>query len=146
MAPADPELPSTPSVAKAAKSESEPAIATAPVSQNLPGGRTGAVVQVDSGHFGARTYPAIGRSFVDSIAADVEWLGGRWEHPVRFALTAEAGLNDGLAFPFVYLGLLIAARGADPSAWLAEWLVRDILYRIVVGASLGGKDRSAGSA
>lgn len=47
----------------------EPAIAAAPVSQNLPGGRTGAVVQVDSGHFGARTYPAIGRSFVDSIAA-----------------------------------------------------------------------------
>jgi hypothetical protein len=46
----------------------EPAIVTTPVSQNLPGGRTGVVVQVDSGHFGARTYPAIGRSFVDSIA------------------------------------------------------------------------------
>ena len=32
------------------------------------------------------------------------------EHPVRFTLTAEAGLNDGLAFPFVYLGLLIYFR------------------------------------
>jgi NhaP-type Na+/H+ or K+/H+ antiporter len=59
------------------------------------------------------------------------------EHPVRFALTAEAGLNDGLAFPFVYLGLLIAAQGADPSAWLSEWLARDVLYRIAVGAALG---------
>jgi NhaP-type Na+/H+ or K+/H+ antiporter len=59
------------------------------------------------------------------------------EHPVRFTLTAEAGLNDGLAFPFVYLGLLIAARGADPSAWLTEWFLRDVLYRIAVGASLG---------
>jgi hypothetical protein len=47
----------------------EPSVATTPVSQNLDGGRTGAVVQVDSGHFGARTYPAIGRSFIDSIAA-----------------------------------------------------------------------------
>jgi hypothetical protein len=47
----------------------EPTVVSAPVSQNLPGGRTGAVVQVDSGHFGARTYPAILRSFVDSIAA-----------------------------------------------------------------------------
>jgi hypothetical protein len=47
----------------------EPAIATTPLSQNLPGGRTGAVVQVDAGHFGARTYPAIGRSFIDSIAS-----------------------------------------------------------------------------
>jgi NhaP-type Na+/H+ or K+/H+ antiporter len=59
------------------------------------------------------------------------------EHPVRFTLTAEAGLNDGLAFPFVYLGLLIAARGTDPSAWLTEWLLRDVLYRIAVGAGLG---------
>jgi NhaP-type Na+/H+ or K+/H+ antiporter len=59
------------------------------------------------------------------------------EHPVRFTLTAEAGLNDGLAFPFVYLGLLIAALGSDPSLWLTEWLVRDVFYRIVVGASLG---------
>lgn len=59
------------------------------------------------------------------------------EHPVRFTLTAEAGLNDGLAFPFVYLGLLIAARGTDPSGWLSEWLLRDVLYRIAVGASLG---------
>lgn len=47
----------------------EPEVVTAPVSGNLPGGRTGAVVEVDSGHFGARAYPAIGRSFVDSIAA-----------------------------------------------------------------------------
>ncbi len=47
----------------------EPQVVTTPVSENLPGGRTGVVVQVDSGHFGARTYPAIGRSFVDSIAA-----------------------------------------------------------------------------
>lgn len=59
------------------------------------------------------------------------------EHPVRFTLTAEAGLNDGLAFPFVYLGLLIATLGPDPSVWLGEWLLRDVLYRIVVGAALG---------
>jgi NhaP-type Na+/H+ or K+/H+ antiporter len=59
------------------------------------------------------------------------------EHPVKFALTAEAGLNDGLAFPFVYLGLLIAVQGGDPSLWLGEWLIRDVLYRISAGAVLG---------
>lgn len=59
------------------------------------------------------------------------------EHPVRFTLTAEAGLNDGLAFPFVHLGLLVAALGVDPSGWLSDWLLRDILYRIFVGAALG---------
>ncbi|WP_363323054.1 cation:proton antiporter [uncultured Jannaschia sp.] len=59
------------------------------------------------------------------------------ENPVRFALTTEAGLNDGLAFPFVYLALHVASQGADPSLWLAEWLAWDVLYRIVVGTLLG---------
>jgi sodium/hydrogen antiporter len=59
------------------------------------------------------------------------------EHPVRFTLTAEAGLNDGLAFPFVYLGLIIAAEGADPSVWLLDWVLRDLIYRIAVGAAVG---------
>ncbi len=34
------------------------------------------------------------------------------EDEVRFALTSEAGLNDGLAFPFVYAAIAMA-RGAD---------------------------------
>jgi NhaP-type Na+/H+ or K+/H+ antiporter len=59
------------------------------------------------------------------------------EHPVRFALTTEAGLNDGLAFPFVYLALHVASQGADPGLWLVEWLAWDVLYRIVVGTVLG---------
>ena len=59
------------------------------------------------------------------------------EHPVRFALTTEAGLNDGLAFPFVYLALHVASKGADPSLWLAEWLAWDVLYRIAIGTLLG---------
>lgn len=63
-------------------------------------------------------------------------LEGR-EHPVRFGLTTEAGLNDGLAFPFVYLALHVAAQGASPDVWLAEWLLWDVLYRVVAGAVLG---------
>ena len=59
------------------------------------------------------------------------------EHPVRFALTTEAGLNDGLAFPFVLLGLVIAAEGFAPGSWGLEWLARDVVYRIVVGALSG---------
>lgn len=59
------------------------------------------------------------------------------EHPVRFALTTEAGLNDGLAFPFVYLALHVASQGANPTHWLVEWFAWDVLYRIVVGTVLG---------
>ena len=37
------------------------------------------------------------------------------EDEVRFGLTSEAGLNDGLAFPFVYLAIAISVAGASPS-------------------------------
>lgn len=59
------------------------------------------------------------------------------EHPVRFTLTTEAALNDGLAFPFVYLGLLVAAQGLNPGLWGAEWLGIDVVYRIAMGALMG---------
>ena len=59
------------------------------------------------------------------------------EHPVRFALTTEAGLNDGLAFPFLYLALAIATTGTLNSTLLGEWLLRDVAYRIVVGGGVG---------
>lgn len=57
------------------------------------------------------------------------------EHPVRFALTTEAGLNDGLAFPFVYLA--IAAIAGLSYGDVAQWLGYDVLYRIATGAVTG---------
>ena len=56
------------------------------------------------------------------------------EEEPRFALTSEAGLNDGLAFPFVFLGLLVAEPG-DPS--LSNWLLADVFYGILVGTLVG---------
>uniref|UniRef100_UPI003B5170B7 cation:proton antiporter n=1 Tax=Roseovarius indicus TaxID=540747 RepID=UPI003B5170B7 len=59
------------------------------------------------------------------------------EHPVRFTLTTEAGLNDGLAFPFVYLGLLVAAETVTPGLLVFDWLALDAVYRIAVGGAMG---------
>lgn len=59
------------------------------------------------------------------------------EHPVRFALTTEAGLNDGLAFPFVYLALAMMLAGGLSVDTAGEWLWRDVGYRVAVG-TLGG--------
>jgi sodium/hydrogen antiporter len=58
------------------------------------------------------------------------------EHPVRFTLTTEAGLNDGLAFPFVHLALALALTGFS-AEMIGEWLWRDLLYRVVVGVVAG---------
>jgi NhaP-type Na+/H+ or K+/H+ antiporter len=59
------------------------------------------------------------------------------EHPVRFTLTTEAGLNDGLAFPFVHLSVAIAAAGAVTPDLLGAWAARDVAYRILVGTACG---------
>jgi NhaP-type Na+/H+ or K+/H+ antiporter len=59
------------------------------------------------------------------------------EDEVRFALTSEAGLNDGLAFPFVYAAIAMATVGAAPGGWLADWVLEDVLYKGVVGV-VGG--------
>ena len=57
---------------------------------------------------------------------------------IRFALTSEAGLNDGLAFPLT--NLAIAVAGASLTAgqsWLVEWFLVDVLYKIVMGVVMG---------
>ena len=59
------------------------------------------------------------------------------EHPVRYTLTTEAGLNDGLAFPFVHLGIAVAGTGALTLDLAGDWLVRDVVYRITIGAAAG---------
>ena len=64
------------------------------------------------------------------------------EDEVRFALTSEAGLNDGLAFPFVHLALVFGAAAVSSSAWpsgaeLGGWLVGDVLWRIGAGVGIG---------
>lgn len=64
------------------------------------------------------------------------------EDEVRFALTSEAGLNDGLAFPFVHLALVFAAVAAASAAWpdlseLGVWLASDVVWRIGAGVGIG---------
>lgn len=58
------------------------------------------------------------------------------ESDIRFSLTLEAGLNDGLAFPFVYLALGLLAADTVGAA-LLEWVWWDLAYRLVVGVAVG---------
>jgi NhaP-type Na+/H+ or K+/H+ antiporter len=55
----------------------------------------------------------------------------------RFSLTSEAGLNDGLAFPFTYAAIAISVAGVAPSAWLGEWLLVDVAWRLLIGIAVG---------
>ncbi|MGH3330877.1 MAG: cation:proton antiporter [Nocardioidaceae bacterium] len=55
---------------------------------------------------------------------------------VRFALTSEAGLNDGLAFPFVYAAIFMATLG-PASEWALRWFGWELVGKSLVGALLG---------
>lgn len=78
------------------------------------------------------------------LASDVQVQGpstGEGAEPeeddeVRFALTSEAGLNDGLAFPFVYAAVFAATKGAVGD-WALEWLAWELIGKTVIGVVVG---------
>jgi NhaP-type Na+/H+ or K+/H+ antiporter len=73
------------------------------------------------------------------LAADVQVGPPRSgdEDEVRFGLTSEAGLNDGLAFPFVHLAVLAAAGGLASTGALTEWVAVKVVWKLLAGAGVG---------
>lgn len=55
----------------------------------------------------------------------------------RLTLTTEAGLNDGLAFPFTNLAIAVAIMGLAPSGWFFDWLYIDVTYKLLMGGIAG---------
>jgi NhaP-type Na+/H+ or K+/H+ antiporter len=75
------------------------------------------------------------------LAEDIQVGGPQQDEPedeARFSITAEAGLNDGLAFPFVMLALFAYERGfATIGEWWLEWLAADLVYAVAGGLLIG---------
>ena len=90
-----------------------------------------------------RPNPSIGRvdRHLDGRATDESGTDGRSgeqeaEDDVRFSLTSEAGLNDGLAFPFVYAAIaMVAHRSAGD--WVGSWFLTDVVGRVAIGVAVG---------
>jgi len=59
------------------------------------------------------------------------------EDEVRFGLTSEAGLNDGLAFPFVNLAIILAAAATTGKPWATQWVLHSVLWEIGAGIAIG---------
>lgn len=71
------------------------------------------------------------------LAHDVQVSGPGDRNHLRFALTAEAGLNDGAAFPMVMLGLgLVGLHELGES--YQRWLTVDVLWACSSGIAVGG--------
>ena len=70
------------------------------------------------------------------LASDVQVRNAGDKDRVRFGLTGEGGLNDGIAFPFVMLGLGLMGLyeiGANGLLWL--W--HDVVWSIAAGVASG---------
>ncbi|KAA5540383.1 cation:proton antiporter [Adhaeribacter rhizoryzae] len=59
------------------------------------------------------------------------------EDHVRFSLTSEAGMNDGMAFPFTWMAIALALAPATGEDWFWHWLWQDFFYKIIVGVGTG---------
>jgi NhaP-type Na+/H+ or K+/H+ antiporter len=73
------------------------------------------------------------------LAADVQVGPPRTgeEDEVRFGLTSEAGLNDGLAFPFVNLAIALGLAATTGKPWFADWALHSVLWEIGAGVAGG---------
>ncbi|MCE0460864.1 cation:proton antiporter [Pseudomonas uvaldensis] len=69
------------------------------------------------------------------LAALVQVNDARDDDRVRFGLSGEAGLNDGTAFPFVILGLLMLRE--DGSGFLLQWTLLNVLWAVPAGLLVG---------
>lgn len=69
------------------------------------------------------------------LATLVQVVDAQDDDPVRFSLSGEAGLNDGVAFPFVLLGLFLQQNTGQ--AWLSDWLLKDMLWAVAAGLLCG---------
>ncbi|MGZ5248023.1 MAG: cation:proton antiporter [Flavitalea sp.] len=73
------------------------------------------------------------------LASDVQ-VGPPLENKVnkvKFSLTAEAGLNDGMAFPFTWLAIILATEGKSIGEWVTWYLLFKVMMGIGVGFLLG---------
>lgn len=62
----------------------------------------------------------------------------RIKSETKFSLTAEAGLNDGMAFPFVWLAIITAGAQSEISqADVFSWLGYHVFYKIIAGIVVG---------
>jgi NhaP-type Na+/H+ or K+/H+ antiporter len=77
----------------------------------------------------APTDPVLASAVAVSDAADHDRL--------RYGLSGEAGLNDGMAFPFVAFALLWAREGGLDGSWVRDWFLSRVVWAVPAGLLVG---------
>ncbi|ERT04430.1 sodium/hydrogen exchanger family protein [Lyngbya aestuarii BL J] len=70
------------------------------------------------------------------LASEVQLKHPHDPDELRFGLTSEGGLNDALAFPFVYFGIHWL-KDDNWQNWFKQWVVIDLIWAIFAGIVMG---------
>lgn len=70
------------------------------------------------------------------LASEVQLTDTKDKDELRFGLTSEGGLNDALAFPFVYFGLY-ALKDNNWDNWFKQWVMVDLIWAIASAIVMG---------
>ncbi|MCG6138363.1 MAG: sodium:proton antiporter [Nostoc sp. LLA-1] len=70
------------------------------------------------------------------LASEVQITDINDRDELRFGLTSEGGLNDALAFPFVYFGIY-AMKDNNWHNWFRDWLIVDVIWAIASAIVMG---------
>ncbi|MEG3975432.1 sodium:proton antiporter [Microcoleus sp. herbarium8] len=70
------------------------------------------------------------------LASEVQVANIDDRDELRFGLTSEGGLNDALAFPFVYFGIY-ALKDNNWQNWFSQWVAVDLIWAIAAGLVMG---------
>ena len=70
------------------------------------------------------------------LASEVQLADVKDKDELRFGLTSEGGLNDALAFPFVYFGIYWL-KDSNLDNWFKQWVAVDLLWAIAAGVVMG---------
>lgn len=70
------------------------------------------------------------------LASEVQLYDPHDRDELRFGLTSEGGLNDALAFPFVYFGLYFI-KDNNWQNWFKQWAAVDVVWAIAAGIVVG---------
>ena len=71
------------------------------------------------------------------LAAEVTVEDASDRDPLRYALSGEAGLNDGAAFPFVALALLLVENDGRLGGWVGAWALDRLVWAVPAGLAIG---------
>ncbi|HEY9636315.1 MAG TPA: sodium:proton antiporter [Coleofasciculaceae cyanobacterium] len=70
------------------------------------------------------------------LASEVQLADVKDKDELRFGLTSEGGLNDALAFPFVYFGIYWL-KDSNWENWFKQWVAVDLLWAVASGIVMG---------